>query len=168
MAWADGYRDADAARDEVKAWFRALGAKRGWSSTQLSAALALSDEAYEAADDASWTGADKVVYWETLARAVQRPEFRTFPEWPNVADTVKQALVAVGSEEQYRFDTSWYGGVIGGTAAAGAAVGAAATEAAGKVGEVADKVTNPVWIWGVALAVVGIAVIQSGGFRRMR
>lgn len=168
MAWADGYRDADAARDEVSAWLRGVGAARGWSSSQTAAALALVTDAYEAADSAEWFGTDVRVFWVALGRGVQRPEFRTYPEWARVADTVRQALVTVDAEEAYRFDTSWYGGAMGGTTAAASSVATAASDAAAKVGEVANKVTSPVWIWGVAVTVVAVAVIQSGGLRRMR
>jgi len=159
VAWADGYRDAEAARTEVDAWLRNVAAARGWSSTQLSSALALSSEAYAAADDASWFGADVIVYWETLARGVQRPEFRSFPEWPKVADTVRQALVTVGSEQQFAFDTSWYGSVVGGAAAAVADVAEAGVA-------VVDKATNPRWVWGVAIGLVALAVLVKMPGRR--
>lgn len=159
MAWADGYRDAEAARTEVDGWFRGVAAKRGWTGAQLDAALRLSEEAYVASDDASWFGTDVKVYWETLARGAQRPEFRGYPEWANVAETIRQALVTVGSEEQYRFDTSWYGSVTGGTAAAVADVAKAG-------GEVVDKATDPRWIWGVAVALVALAVLVKMPARR--
>lgn len=152
MSWADGYRDADVARDEVSSWLRSVGASRGWSSAQTSAALALVTEAYEAADAAEWFGVDVRVFWATLGRGVQRPEFRSFPEWSKVADTVRQALLAVDAEEAYRFDTSWYGGIIGGTAAA-------VSDVAKAGGEVVDKATNPKWVWGVAVALVALAVL---------
>lgn len=159
MAWADGYRDADAARDEVSTWLRGVGAARGWSSTQTAAALALVTEAYEAADAAEWFGVDVRVFWATLGRGVQRPEFRTFPEWSKVADTVRQALLTVDAEEAYRFDTSWYGGIIGGTAAAASDVAKAGAEAV-------DKATDPRWIWGVAVALVALAVLVKMPARR--
>lgn len=154
MSWADGYRDAEAARTEVDAWFRGIADKRGWSSAQLAAALALSADAYASADAASWFGTDVTAYWESLARGVQRPEFRSYPEWQNVADTVRQALVTVGSEQAYQFDTSWYGSIAGGTAAAVADVAKAG-------GEVVDKATNPRWVWGVAVALVALAVLTK-------
>lgn len=159
MAWADGYRDADSARDEVSTWLRGVGAARGWSSTQTAAALALVTEAYEAADAAEWFGVDVQVFWEQLAQGVQRPEFRGYPEWSKVSDTVLQALVTVGSEEATRFDTSWYGGIIGGTAAA-------ASDVAKAGGEVVDKATDPRWIWGVAVALVALAVLVKMPARR--
>lgn len=159
MAWADGYRDADAARDEVSAWLRGVAAKRGWTSAQTSAALQLVTDAYSEADASEWFGVDVQVFWESLARGVQRPEFRGYPEWSNVADTVRQALVTVGSEQAYQFDSSWYGGVIGGTAAAVADVAKAG-------GEVVDKTTNPRWVWGVAVALVALAVLVKMPARR--
>jgi hypothetical protein len=152
LAWSDGETSADAAQVEVKAWFRGIAGKRGWSSTQLSSALALADEAYEAADAAEWFGASVRVFWEQMARGVQRPEFRGYPEWSNIADTVRQMLVTVDSVQQYQFDTSWYGGVIGGTAAAVADVA--------KAGEaVVEKTTNPKWVWGVAVALVALVAL---------
>lgn len=159
MAWADGYRDADAAREEVSSWLRSVGAARGWSSSQTSAALSLVTEAYEAADAAEWFGVDVRVFWEALARGVQRAEFRGYPEWSKVADTVRQALVTVGSEEATRFDTSWYGSIIGGTAAAAADVAAAG-------GAVVDKATDSRWVWGVAVALVALAVLVKMPARR--
>lgn len=160
MAWSDGYRNLDAARDEVSAWLRSLGSKRGWSSSQTSAALQLVTDAYAEGDAAGWFESTEVLaFWESLARGVQRPEFRGYPEWQNVADTVRQALVTVGSEQAYQFDTSWYGGVIGGTAAAVADVAKAG-------GEVVDKTTNPRWVWGVAVALVALAVLVKMPSRR--
>jgi len=152
VAWADGYRDADAARTEVDSWLRGVASARKWSSSQLASALALSSEAYTASDDAAWFGTDVVVYWETLARGVQRPEFRSIPEWSKVADTVRQALVTVGSEQQFQFDTSWYGGIVGGAAAAASSVAEAG-------GNVIEKTTNPRWVWGVAVGLVALAVL---------
>jgi hypothetical protein len=152
VAWSDGETSAEAAQVEVKAWFRGIAGKRGWSSTQLSAALALADEAYEAADDAEWFGASVRVFWEQMARGVQRPEFRGYPEWSNIADTVRQMLVTVDSVEQYQFDTSWYGSIVGGAAAA-------ATSVAEAGGNVIEKTTNPRWVWGVAVGLVALAVL---------
>ena len=152
MAWADGYRDADAARDEVSAWLRGVAAKRGWSTSQTGAALQLVADAYAEADAAEWFGVDVTVFWESLARGVQRPEFRTFPDWSKVADTVRQALVTVGSEQAYQFDTSWYGSIAGGTAAAVSDVAAAGAG-------VVEKASNPTWVWGVAVGLVALAVI---------
>jgi hypothetical protein len=121
--------------------------------------LSLVTEAYEAADASEWFGVDVRVFWEQLAQGVQRPEFRSYPEWAKVADTVRQALVTVGSEETTRFDTSWYGGIIGGTAAAAADVAKAG-------GEVVNKATDPRWVWGVAVGLVALVVLVKMPARR--
>lgn len=164
--WADGYRDADAARREVAKWTDAVASKRGWTSAQRDAVQGLVAAAYAEADDASWWGADVRTFWVTLAAGVQRPEFRSIPAWDKYAGVVKDALDVVDAEAAYRFDTSWFGSVSGGAKAAASAVADKAGEVGGAALDVAKQASNPWWVWGVAVAVVGVAVIQSGALRR--
>ena len=164
--WADGYRDADAARREVAKWTDAVASKRGWTSAQRDTVQGLVEAAYAAADDASWWGADVRTFWVTLGAGVQRPELRSIPAWDKYANVVKDALGVVDAEAAYRFDTSWYGSVSGGAKAAASAVADKASEVGDAALDVAKQASNPWWVWGVAVAVVGVAVIQSGALRR--
>lgn len=164
--WSDGYRDADAAKREVTKWTNAVADKRGWTSAQRATVLGLVDTAYETADDASWYGADVRTFWVTLAAGVQRPELRSIPEWGKYADVVRGALETVDAEAAYRFDTSWYGGAIGGAKAAASAVADKAAEAGNVALDIGKQASNPWWVWGIAVAIVGVAVIQSGALRR--
>jgi len=164
--WSDGYRDADAARREVTKWTNAVADKRGWTSAQRATVLGLVETAYASADDASWYGADVRTFWVTLGAGVQRPELRTIPEWGKYADVVRQALDVVDAEAAFRFDTSWYGSVAGGAKAAASAVADKAAEAGNVALDIGKQASNPWWVWGIAVAVVGVAVIQSGALRR--
>jgi len=153
-------RDADTARVEVPRWVAEVADARGWTAPQRLAALLSTDRAWIAADEASYFGADLRTYWATLAAEVTAdPMYATLPGGDAFVRTITGSLDTIDLEADYA-SRQGLGGVLGGLGAATRDVGTAAADAGKRT------VGNPVWVWGVAAIVIGVAVIQSGVLRR--
>jgi hypothetical protein len=154
------YRDADFAHVEVPRWINEVAGLRGWSSDALGAALAAEQRAYTAADEVSFIGADLRTYWAALAAEVTSdPAYLALPGGAAFVGTITGAVQTVDAEAEYA-SRQGLGGILGGLGAATRDVGTAAADAGKRT------VGNPVWVWGVAAIVIGVAVIQSGVLRR--
>lgn len=155
--------DADIARVEVPRWVGEVADARGWTPPQKLAALLATDRAWLAADEASYFGADVRTYWATLAAEVTSdPMYATLPGGDSFVRAITGSLETIDLQAEYA-SRQGLGGVLGGLGAAARDVGTAASDAGKAAGR---TVSNPVWVWGVAAIVIGVAVIQSGVLRR--
>jgi len=155
--------DVDTARVEVPRWVGEVADARGWTAPQKLGALLATDAAWIAADEASYFGADLRTYWATLAAEVTAdPTYATLPGGDAFVRTITGSLETIDLQAEYA-SRQGLGGVLGGLGAAVGDVGKSAADAGKAAGR---TVSNPVWVWGVAAIVIGVAVIQSGVLRR--
>lgn len=155
--------DVDVAIVEVPRWIAEVATARTWPQTALMQALEAAKNARLAADEASYFGSDLRTYWATLAATVSNdPLYPTLPGGDSFVRAITGSLETIDLQAEYA-SRQGLGGVLGGLGAAARDVGTAAADAGKAAGR---TVTNPVWVWGIAAIVIGVAVIQSGVLRR--